>query len=207
MLSVYVFWKNVYLLLQSLNAVGGEGEAEILAPRLFHASCIGHKPFYHIPIHQRLAAEEVHLKVAAAAGVFHQEIQRPPSYLEAHHRPLTVVFTLAGEAVGAIEIAGVSHMEAKGLHHVPGAFLEGAGQGGKVIRRIELAGLYQCLNLPIAVLKLRFGHVRLCSIFSQHFPDNFFPGHVGIAGDYVVSHLVHHMDGAGAGVQHNIAAV
>ena len=84
------------------HTVRGEGEAEVLAPLLFHASCVGNEPFYHVPVHKRLAAEEIHLQVPAASGVGDQEVQGLTAHLEGHQRPLPLEAPLAGEAVGAV---------------------------------------------------------------------------------------------------------
>ena len=80
-------------------AVGGEGKAEVFAPLLFHAPCVCHKVLYHLKVHQGLAAEKVHLKVAPAAGVFHKEVQRALAHLKAHHGSVPVILALAGKAV------------------------------------------------------------------------------------------------------------
>ena len=58
---------ELYDLVVDEHAVGGEGEAEVLAPFLLYAAGILHKPLYHVPVHQRLTAEEVHFEVGAAA--------------------------------------------------------------------------------------------------------------------------------------------
>ena len=71
------------------------------------------------------AAEEVHLQIGPGAGILNQEVQRLLAHLEAHERPLTVVLALAGEAVLAVEVAGVGHVEAQCLYHVAGALFKG----------------------------------------------------------------------------------
>ena len=58
---------ELYDLVVDEHAVGGEGEAEVLAPFLLYAAGIIHKPLNHVPVHQRLTAEEVHLEIGAAA--------------------------------------------------------------------------------------------------------------------------------------------
>ena len=97
------------------HPIGGQSKAEVLAPLLLHAACIGHQPLHHVEIHQRLTAKEVHLQIVPGAGVIHEEIQRLLAHLIAHQRPVAVVLALTGEAVGAVEVAGVGHMEAQCL--------------------------------------------------------------------------------------------
>ena len=123
------------------HAVGGEGEAEVFAPLLFHAAGVLHQALNHVPVHQRLSAEEVHLQVAAGAGVVHQEVQGLLAHLKAHQSPVAVVLALAGEAVLAVEIAGVGHVEAQCFHHVAGALFKGPRHAGEGVRAEELPGV------------------------------------------------------------------
>ena len=51
--------------------VGGQRKAEIFAPFLFHTAGILHQLLHHVPVHQRLTAEEVHLQIGAPAVFFH----------------------------------------------------------------------------------------------------------------------------------------
>ncbi len=84
------------------HSVGGQGEAEVLSPLLFHRAGVGHQILYHLPVHQRLAAEEVHLQIVPGARVIHEKVQRLLAHLIAHHRPLPMVVALTCEAVGAV---------------------------------------------------------------------------------------------------------
>ena len=38
-------------------------------------SSVSYQIFYHLPVHQRLPAEEIYFQIATASGVFDQEIQ------------------------------------------------------------------------------------------------------------------------------------
>ena len=51
--------------------VGGQRKAEIFAPFLFHTAGILHQLLHHVPVHQRLTAEVVHLQIGAPAVFFH----------------------------------------------------------------------------------------------------------------------------------------
>ena len=51
--------------------VGGQRKAEIFAPFLFHTAGILHQLLHHVPVHQRLTAEEVHPQIGAPAVFFH----------------------------------------------------------------------------------------------------------------------------------------
>ena len=143
------------------HAVGGEGEAEVLAGLLFDGAGVGHQLLDHLEVHQRLAAEEVHLQVPARAGVLHQKVQRPLAHLKAHDGPLAVVLALAGKAVGAVEVAGVGHMQAQRLDDAGALFLELARHGGKGVRREELPLVLQGADLRVAGGDLFGGDVRV----------------------------------------------
>ena len=186
------------------HAVGGEGEAEVLALFLLDGPGVGHQALHHVEVHQRLAAEEVHLQVAPGAGIFDQEIQRPLAHLEAHHGPLAVILALAGEAVGAVQVAGVGHVQAQGLHHAAGALLQLPGQGLEGVRREQLPGLLQGRDLVVALGKLLRGHV---GIPLRHLRKEFLPAVALVQADDVIGGVVHHVHRAGAHVQHDVVAV
>ncbi len=115
------------------HPVGGEGEAEALVMGLLLGPGIGHQVLHHLPVHQGLAAEEVHLQIRPGPGMGNEKIQGLPAHLEAHEGPAamtgirSMVVSLAGEAVGAVEVAGVGHVEAEGLYYAAGALFKGSG--------------------------------------------------------------------------------
>ena len=49
------------------KAVGGQSKAEILVVFLLNAPGVGHQILDHLEVHQRLAAEEIHLQIPARA--------------------------------------------------------------------------------------------------------------------------------------------
>ena len=55
----------------NIDAVGGQREAETLMMRRFQTAAVADEFFDDLPVHQRLAAEEVHLQIGVAAGVFY----------------------------------------------------------------------------------------------------------------------------------------
>ena len=55
----------------NIDAVGGQREAETLMMRRFQTAAVADEFFDDFPVHQRLAAEEVHLQIGVAAGVFY----------------------------------------------------------------------------------------------------------------------------------------
>ena len=184
-----------------------KGEPEVLAVLLFHAARVFHQLLDHVPVHQRLAAEEVDLQVAALAGMLDKEIQRALAHLKAHQRAVAVVLALAGEAVGAVQVAGVRDVQAQRLDHVAGALLEGAGHRREGIRGEELAARLERRHVADAKADVLLGHVLAIAVFGHHGRDDLVRRRGFKHRDDVVGHVVHGMDGAGAGIQHDVVAV
>ena len=189
------------------HPVGGEGEAEVFVVLFLDGAGVGHQILYHLKVHQRLAAEEVHFQVVACAGILDKEIQSPLAHLKGHDRPIAVIFPLTGEAIGAVEVAGVGHMKAKSLDHPCGFVFQfsrhiGEGVGGK-----EHALVLQFRNLIIAFLDLRGGNFGDMGVFFADFGKNRFFRFLLKKGDDVIGHVVHRMHRAGADVENNVVAV
>ena len=53
------------------HAVGGEGEAEVLVVDGLQGAGVPDQLLDHVPVHEGLAAEEVHFQVHPGAGVGH----------------------------------------------------------------------------------------------------------------------------------------
>ena len=189
------------------HTVCGQRKAEIFAPLLFHTAGILHQLLHHVPVHQRLTAEEVHLQIGAAAGVIHQKVQSLLANLKAHQRTVSMVFSLAGEAVGAVQVAGVRHMQAQRLHHIAGALLERAGHVREGVGGIELPGALQRVHIGNAVPQLLLRHILALAVFLHHRRYDLIRRVVGVKCNDVIGYLVHCMNGAGAGVQHDVVAV
>ena len=114
--------------------VGRQRKPEMLALFLLDAPGIGCQLLYHVEVHQRFPAEEIHLQVAAAAGICYQEIQRLFADLIGHHGALPVVLALAGKTVCTVQVAGMRHMQAQCLHHSGGPLFQRACHRFKHIR-------------------------------------------------------------------------
>ena len=78
---------------------------------------VGYQIFHDLPVHQRLAAEEIHFQVPALPGIRDQEVQRFLSDLIGHQRPAPMVFAFFREAVFTRQVAVVGDVEAERLHH------------------------------------------------------------------------------------------
>ena len=189
------------------HTVCGQRKAEIFAPLLFHTAGILHQLLHHVPVHQRLTAEEVHLQIGAAAGVIHQEVQRLLTNLKAHQRAVAVILALTGEAVGTVQVAGVRHMQAQRLHHIAGTLLERTGHVCEGVGGIELPGLLQRLHVINAVPQILLRHILACAVFSHHCRYDLIRRVIRVKRNDVIGYLIHYMNGAGAGVQHDVVAV
>ena len=71
-------------------------------------SAVSHQVFHHLPVHQRLTAEKVHLQISSVAGIGNQEIQRLLAYLKTHQRSAAMVLAFLRKAVftGQITVMG-----------------------------------------------------------------------------------------------------
>ena len=112
---VHLFIREFNDLIVYKNAVRSKRETEVLASFLLDAAGMGDRLLYHVPVHQGLTTEEVHFQVAALARMCHQEVQRLLADFEAHQRAVAVIFALAGEAVGTVQVAGMRHMKTECL--------------------------------------------------------------------------------------------
>ena len=83
---------------------------------LLLGTSVFHKLFYNVPVHKRLAAEEINLKVDAVSGVCDQEIQCLLSDLKAHEGAASMVLAFLCEAVLAGKVAVMGNMKAECLH-------------------------------------------------------------------------------------------
>ena len=188
------------------HTVCGQRKAEIFAPLLFHTAGILHQLLHHVPVHQRLAAEEVYLQIVTGAGVFNEEIQRPLAHLIAHQGAVAMVLALTGEAVGAVEVAGMGNVQAQRLDHAGGARLQLARHRLEGILGEQLASRLQLRDLVIALAHLlRRDALGGVVLFGQLTDD----GVAALAlehGDDVIGQLVHRVDRAGADVQHDVIA-
>ena len=185
------------------DAVRREGEAEVLSGVLFNGARVGDEVLDDLPVHERLAAEEVHLKVPARAGVLDEEIERALADLETHERPLAVVLALAGEAVGTAEVAGVGDMETEGLYD-PGRALVVRGELLVVVGGEELAVFFKLRNVIEA---LKDVPARDLGVFCTYLGAYFVSGAGLVHIDYVIGYVVHEVDGAGGGVEDDVVAI
>ena len=98
-------------------------------------------------------------------------------------------------------------MQTQCLHHIAGALLERAGHVRKGIGRVELPSLLQRLHVGNAVPQILFRHILALAVFFHHRRYDLIRRAVRVKRNDVIGHLIHYMNGAGAGVQHDVVAV
>ena len=200
----------VHFLIRKLNnliinqhTVCGQRKTEVFIMQLFLLSGIGHHLLNHIPVHQGLAAEEVHLKVSSCAGIFNQKINRTLADLKCHERTFPLIFALTGEAIGAVQVAGMRNMQAQRLNHRISR-LEIIRQIFIIIGRKQLACPSECHHIVNTFL-----HILRCDIviFFEHgindIPLRILANHA----DDIIRQIIYAMDGATAGVQHDVVTI
>ena len=169
-------------------------------------AAVGHQLFHHVEVHQRLAAEEIDLEVAAGAGVLDEEVHSPLAHLEAHQGAVALIAALRGEAVGAVEVAGVGDVEAERLDHRL-AVLEVERHVLVDVGSPKLAGGFQRGHILEALAQVGLGDVGAVGILCQHGGHDLVGRVFFVHRNDVVSHVVHDMDRAAAAVQHDVISV
>ena len=176
----------------------------MLAVLCFRAARIFDEPFHDVPVHQRLAAEEIDFEIAPRTGMFDQKIERPFADLERHHRAFAAVLALTRKAVRAVEVARMRDMQAQRLDDAGRTRFERAGHRLECIGGKKLTRIPKLFDLRITRLQLFGRHVRVERVFfaecaqQRFFIRRFKPR------DHAVCRVVHGMHRAGANVQHDI---
>ena len=175
---------------------------------LLKAAPIGYQILYHLPVHKRFPAEEIHLQVDTASGIFHQEIQGLFPYLIAHKRSSSMILSLLCKAVFAGKIAVMGNMKAQRLYHGLSLF-EIKNIIFINIRCIKLSHFLQLHHLLISILNIccfifslklfkACGFYLFLSLILQQFLCN---------GDQIINHIVHYMNGTAVHIQNDVIAV
>ena len=191
-------------LVRDADAVGRHREAEVFVVLFLDAACIGDQLLADLKVHQRFAAEEIDLEVAAGAGVFDEEIQRALAGLKAHETGLAVELALRGEAVAAIQVAGVGNVQAERLDNV-GAFFEVKGVVGVGVGRKQLARGGQLVDVVEHVADVGGGHIGAVRVLFGEGCSSLLPAAALVdQGDGVIGDVIHRMHAAAVDIQHNV---
>ena len=188
------------------DAVRRDGETELLVVLLFLAAAVSDKLLDNIPVHKRLAPEEIHLQVDAAAGILDEEIECLAADLIAHERTAAHVFALVGKAVFAAEVAVMRHMQAERFHHGVALLEIDHGIAVRIVAE-QGAVLLQGAHVADDLLHLTARDFGAIGIALQHGGRDLLRRVILPHGDHVVGEIVHHMDAAAVHIQHNIVTV
>ena len=134
------------------------------------------------------------------------EFHSPLAHLEAHQGAVALIAALRGEAVGAVEVAGVGDMEAERLDHRL-AVLEVESHVFVDVGSPKLAGGFQRGHILEALAQVGLGDVGAVGILCQHGGHDLVGRVFFVHRNDVVSHVVHDMDRAAAAVQHDVISV
>ena len=148
--------------------------------------------------------KECHNVVLSLDG--RKEVHGPLAHLEAHQGAVALIAALRGEAVGAVEVAGVCDVEAEGLHHRL-AVLKVEGHVLVDVGRPQLACGLQRGHILEALAQVGFGDVGAGAVLGQQSGHDLVGRVLFVHRNDVVSHVVHDMDRAAAAVQHDVISV
>ena len=193
-----VIGKIFYLFLIQKHTIGCQGKFEQLIVLLFLFTAISDCLLYHMPVHQRFSAEEIHFQVLSRTAVRNQEVYGAACHIKAHkHAPLAIT-ALSCKAVFTAKIAVVSDIETKCLDNRPFRY----SQLIIIYHRckqnllfnqfinfihvfIELAGLIS----PIQTVMYCFS---ICAIIIRQ---------------HIVGHIIHHVKNSTINVHNNVHAI
>ena len=149
----------VDVLIVQQDSVGGNRKAETLTGLFLNGACIGYCGLDGIHRHQRLAAEEVHLNIPAAAGALDDKINGPFCGLNVHDLPTGTEVASGRKTILAAQVAVVGDVEAKGLDG--GGLLQGGGRRG-----VHIVVLHKEQPVPGQLPQVLPSLIhRLCAVF------------------------------------------
>src|SRR5699024_1512383 len=85
--------------------------------KLFLFSSIFYQTFYHVPIHERLTAEEIYFQIYPVSGIGDKKIQSLFSHLIGHQSSSAVVLSLLCKAVPAGKITVMGNVKTQCFYY------------------------------------------------------------------------------------------
>ena len=198
--------EKIYYLVVDKDSVSGKREAEVLVMLLLDASRVSHELLDNVPVHQRLAAEEVNLKVVASARVFDKEVKGALAYLKAHKSAIALILALTCKAIGAVEVAGVCNVQAESLYDLA-VILVIAGKLLVLVNREQLSCLLERGDIVDALKHLALVYVGQMLVSLKHSCYYLFCRMALIHFYNIVSHLVNGMYRSACGVKNDVISV
>ena len=90
---------KIYNVVVYQHTVCSKSKAEIFAVLLFYAASVFNELFNRVPIHKRLSAEEINLKIVSRTRIFNKEVERALTRFKTHYGSVAVILTLARKAI------------------------------------------------------------------------------------------------------------
>ena len=153
---VHVLVDIINLFVIQHQAVGRDGEAELLVLFFFQRTRICHRLFHGIPSHERLTTEKVYLDISASAGLLNDKVNRLLCHIKVHGHALAHA-KIAGlcKAVLTAQIAVMRHMQTQRLDRCTGR--NRCRNVDILIIRKQITALLQLIQLVIRFLQLLLG--------------------------------------------------
>ena len=174
---------------------------------------VSYQVFYHLPVHQRLPAEEIHLQVPTVPGVGDQEIQRLFPHFKAHQRPSSMVLSFFRETVAAGQVAVVGNVETESLHHRLALFdLIDQALICILCEQLSRPGQFRQIPKGLGDLTLRVLLLQRRGCCRRQFRRLQFLGGIGLFPGsqpfhQLIAQRVHHMDRAAVHIQDDLISV
>ena len=167
----------------------------------FYASCVLYGFDYGIPCHQRLAAEEVDLKVFSVGTVFYKEVHSFFTRFGLHQHSVAAEVACLGKAVFASQVAVVGNVQA---HSLDRRFHSHCG----VLLVIVLGEEHLCV---VKFFKLCVALLYVLLVEAVHLSDYLIGTYICKGGSDIVEELicqlVHNVNAAATYVKYNVLTV
>ena len=190
----------LYLIVQQ-NAIGCQSKTESLIMKLLLLSSVCNQVFDNLPVHQRLATEEIHFQIVSASGIGNQEIQCLLTYLVAHKSTTSMILAFFCKAVTTGQITIMGNVQTQCLNYrllclhniVDIIFIN--------ILCIEFSGFDQLVQIFCCLPDLSFRVLIFQK--SNCLIQSFFL----VIRNHIVDQIIYHMDRSTVYIQQNIITI
>ena len=168
--------------------------------QLLLLSAVFYQIFDNLPVHQRLATEEIYFQIATASGVFDQEIQCFLSDLITHQFSVTMIFAFFCKAVATGKVAVVCNVQAKCLYNCR-TFLK--------VHNVIFVFVF-CKQLSVFCQGSDFltGFFHFClAVFSGQFCYNLLRCVIFVQSDHIIGDIIYHMDRTTVYIKNNVITI
>ena len=197
-------------LIGDAHPVGRQREAEVFPVLSLDGPRVAHDLLHDVEIQERFAAEKVDFQIMPGAGIFDQEIDRALPDFRAHQRARPMETPLAGEAIGAGQVATVGNVETKRFDLRMTVFQHPRARTEDILAE-KLAGFLQGQDVLIGLRDIRFRHRRAVDqaapVFFHHGGHDLVAALLTKKTDDVVSNIIHQMYRTAINVDYDIVTI